>query len=261
MAGVRILCRLFLGSPLEFTLTQFFGDFFLLNGYFLTDVPVNNPMWSLSPEVFAYFVFFACMRYFVDAKIIKRNFVFAGLILLGCLVCGRDIQFLFMNKDFIRVLPGFFAGCFACQLWTKCANRKKSKLILTWICAFVTCIVFGSYFINENLIGNKVFVFSIFGMPALILVILNVPAFFWLLSRKVFKWLGDMSFGLYLYHFPVLTVLFQLTNYGIIGQGIMTNRFIMPGVFAFVLAGAHLSYYYFEQPVQKRIRKLYFTNR
>jgi peptidoglycan/LPS O-acetylase OafA/YrhL len=87
---------------------------------------------------------------------------------------------------------------------------------------------------------------------AFIVLILNVatnPRSLVKLDHPVLERLGQISYGLYLYHFPLLFVLLQLAGH----FGLSTNTFVYPtALFIATLAGtwlvAEVSYRWFEKP-------------
>lgn len=69
-----------------------------------------------------------------------------------------------------------------------------------------------------------------------------------ILNTKFFASLGEVSYGFYIMHFPVLMFFVEHTSFN------NAAKFIL--AFAATLAISHLSYKYFEKPMAKRIRQV-----
>ena len=73
-----------------------------------------------------------------------------------------------------------------------------------------------------------------------------------LLAHRWIAWLGLISYGIYLYHAPVLTALKPLTY----GHATTTRMLILvPAALAVTIAAAALSYYVVERPALRARRR------
>ncbi|MDR0906134.1 MAG: acyltransferase [Oscillospiraceae bacterium] len=244
--GAGIVCRIAVGSAFDVSLTKFFGDLLFLNGYLLREggEPLNSPMWSLTPELFAYIVFFAATW---KLKATPRKLFYAAVTFAVCVQYDRGVPVFFLSPEFTRVLPGFFMGCLSCALWKRC-DSGRAKQILTVIAAAATLLCLAAQYYSDALIGNRAFVYSVFGFPGLIIAALNIAPARGLLSLRPFRWVGNMSFGIYLFHFPILL---SLREFGFAGKSV----WVMLAVLAVTLVVAHVSYYKYEKPVMGRLRR------
>jgi peptidoglycan/LPS O-acetylase OafA/YrhL len=80
------------------------------------------------------------------------------------------------------------------------------------------------------------------------------------LAGKVFNWLGDISYSIYVWHWPVLFVLARglagARNLRIVQVAHLDSPFFyIITTFGLVLLLAHCSHYYFERPVSTWLRK------
>jgi peptidoglycan/LPS O-acetylase OafA/YrhL len=138
-------------------------------------------------------------------------------------------------------------GCLSCALWKRFADGR-AKRVLTATAAAATLLCLGAQYYSDALIGNRAFVYSVFGFPGLIIAALNIAPARGLLSLRPFRWVGNMSFGIYLVHFPLLL---SLREFGFAGKSVWA----MLAALAVTLAVAHISYYKYEKPVMGWLRR------
>lgn len=69
------------------------------------------------------------------------------------------------------------------------------------------------------------------------------------LTRKVMVWLGDLSFGIYLWHFPLMIIL--KTYWPALGTDVMESLGLLCVLLAGTLTMASLSYYVIERPFMR----------
>jgi peptidoglycan/LPS O-acetylase OafA/YrhL len=253
MLAVRIICRVAFGTVFDVTLTQVFGDFLLINGELLHagGQPLNTPMWSLTPELFAYIAFFAATWKIKSTP--KKLLLYAVITLAVCMQYDRGASVLFLSPNFTRVFAGFFMGCIACALWKHCVE-PRAKRVLTWSSAAVAVICLAGQFYSETLIDNYAFVYSVFCFPAIIIAALNIRPLRWVLELRVFRWIGNLSFSIYLLHYPLLYLLRELGRAGVFDLRGMIHIWSISGVLAVVLIAAHLSFYKYEKPMMGWLR-------
>jgi peptidoglycan/LPS O-acetylase OafA/YrhL len=77
------------------------------------------------------------------------------------------------------------------------------------------------------------------------------------LSIAPFRYLGNLSFSIYLIHYPVLFIISELNYYGIIFFNASSKKNLL-FVLVVVLILSHISYYFFEKPMKKWIREKYY---
>lgn len=230
-------------------------NLFLLGGFEGSSMygirTINGSIWTLTAEMWAYAVFFFICYYWG-----KKKLAFVLPVLIGMFIYQLNIQSVgLFSPNYIRVFVGFFMGCLTYMLFSSINKEKSSKILgRVSIIAFTTLTVLGVYTLNKG-IGNPVIVYSILIFPALIISVLNVKLLRDFLSTSVFRWLGNLSFGIYLWHWPIFALMGTLYKKGL--HIPLQSKWVMLMIFALVIVIAHLSYYYFESPVQKIIRKKY----
>ncbi len=228
---------------------------FLLNLLFLNGTGLqrgysfNGPAWSVSVEILLYGVFF------VYAWCMHRRLI--GMILL--IVLGRCVS-TWGDAAIGTGLECFFVGgiisvCYSAHGAAITSLTGRMVSLLAAGSAWVACAVCFHPALMPHLsswhydILNLWFVYAVF--PSSI-----VCALAWEGSAKRFArrlaWLGDISYGIYLWHFPLQAAL---------ALGLATAGMRLPaecrllGYLALLLVLASLSYRLFERPVQSYLRR------
>ena len=110
------------------------------------------------------------------------------------------------------------------------------------------------YFNAERLFGSPYEVMQLVFIPCLIFASLNFGIFGWLLSLKPFVWLGNLSYSIYLWHFPIGLSLFAVRKFVPVNDLVAYGTYII-----LVLLVSHCSYYFFEIVMQKKLREKYYS--
>lgn len=180
----------------------------------------NVPAWSLTVEAVCYGLFL------ILAMRGEKVFAIGALVLILLGFAWGQIG----GDLFARGFVGFFVG----------SLLQQSRVpVPSWaLVAFAAaCIAFGPVIPMRWGIW-----LSLTAWPALVLVSLRIR----FLSTAPFRWLGDISYSIYLIHFPVL---------------VLTSRIAAPawvlfvGSLAVVLAFSDLSYRYYETPLRKWVKQ------
>jgi peptidoglycan/LPS O-acetylase OafA/YrhL len=153
-----------------------------------------------------------------------------------------------INQDIGRLLEGFFSGVLVYEiLFSWGLNAKHFYLIiLSLVLAFSISI-----YIRPSAWSYPG---ALFLYPALIIASIKVGFMNKALSWRPLAYLGDISYSVYMLHFPV-----QLAIHTVTKQFNLTVPYTSVGFLciyaALVVLVSVLSYEFFEKPVQARLRK------
>ncbi|MCQ1059580.1 acyltransferase [Photobacterium sp. ZSDE20] len=233
----------------------------MLHGFLVTDLSWNISSWSLSVEWLSYMIF-----PFLVSLLLKRklSFLFPVIFILGLLYINHTKGSLDVTGGllaFIRAITSFTLGAW---MYTVSITEKQQRIMnndfALWT-IFAICI--GLLHLQKTSYHNVLVVSS---FAALVLISAqqserNTPVFK-LLDNRFTRFLGDISYSLYLWHAVLLLagieiahLLFpeQLTTWQ--NQTSWGTACIGAGVFiSIAISISTLSYYYLEKPAIKILR-------
>ncbi len=251
---------------------------FLLNLLFISSVKLekgfsfNGPIWSVSVEVFVYFIFFLISKN-IKPKNIKPNFwVAAMLSLVGYFL-------IFPSYSPVgRGVGGFFLGGVVYSIYQSIIMSKMSKylsqfILFSTVILWAIAILLSSKYINPGLFFNFGILDSppgfayrpkIFAAMVLFTATLLSFAIFERETSGFFKKLsvlGDISYSSYLLHFPLQLAFATVVSSNGIGIDIF-NRPVTLAMFLIILIlFSIMSYHYIEMPLQRYLRKLWLRSK
>ncbi|WP_143321017.1 acyltransferase [Clostridium sp. HBUAS56010] len=234
--------------------------FFIQNGWIYTDWSFNAPSWSVSVELLAYFLFYQILKNI--GKIGNNVYAaFIALIYLGLILQIFSFNVPLFNSQVGRIIFCFFTGCLLSKLQGMILAKQK-QLLFSCICGaillfhFSAILIFGYEFAIVKMLGNYSIVYSVLFFPCIILLALNSSVVNKILSLAPFRFLGDISYSIYLIHYPIqlaLVTIFPFFNY--------SERKIFFVYIILVIIFSSISYYFFEKRLQTYIRsKAKLTN-
>jgi peptidoglycan/LPS O-acetylase OafA/YrhL len=222
---------------------------------------LNSPAWSVSVEFFCYLLLFPLLVFLVKRCGAKRGMGLLFIILAASttwwmanyqiphLYFGDfEWQSRFLAKGFL----GFAAGFFLCSIF-----RKMPSFILRFpaidLVMLGVLIVF--VFTRQGGLPDQ---YLLYAFPALILFsAYDSGIISEILKCRIFQWLGERSYSIYLWHILVMGWVVYLIRIGnehssaLFGHGIINLAVLL----AVVLGLSDLSYRYFEMPCRDWIRK------
>ena len=190
----------------------------------------NYPIWSVSMELIAYASFFLFLR-----------FTSRGLLPLAAILAGALTLALGFANYLATAVALFFIGCVVARIGPR-APRSFAVAALIGGAGFVLAVALSPWSRHVALATE----YALF--PAILLAILKID-----LSRPPLRreWIGNLSFGIYLMHIPLITVLRLLI--ALTGVNPAREGWFLVVTMLLVLGAAALSYRYLERPAQDAI--------
>ena len=226
--------------------------FFLHAGWFEKGLSFNAPSWSIAMECLAYLLFFGAL--YCAPK--KRFLTFFLFILAGLFIQIKQMNVPLLNQGTSQVLTAFFTGCFTYKIHC-CMQRKMSRYVsVSFVSFFFLSIItvgIGREYSGEAI--RDACVFMLF--PSLILIALNFNLVKKVTSLRPLTYLGDISYSVYLWHFPVQLVLITLHEFAKIPFDPSQKKYFISYCILVFLVGS-ISYRY-ETIIRRRIRKLFLN--
>jgi peptidoglycan/LPS O-acetylase OafA/YrhL len=212
----------------------------------------DGPTWSVSVEVLLYVIFFAACR--------------AGLRAgWQCLVLAAlGSAFLLVDEHIARGVIGFFMGGFAFAAWKRLREAVRVRTIarglgLAALAGWaVLCLLLyrGSPWLDGGE-TNVPFLIA-FDVVLCPLTVLALALHEHGRGRAYagLGFLGDISYAIYLLHFPMQLALAVLATRLALSPYFFMQGWVMLAFYAVLIGIGALSYRYFERPLQNRLRTL-----
>ena len=235
-------------------LENFIAHFLLIQEWGLIGetASYNGPSWSISVEFFLYIIFFLISIFFI-----KNIFQSLITIIISLLI------YFFLQPVLNNLILGlllFYIGGFTFFFYTYLKKFYKKKIFIL-VLIIIDIIVFGRFF-NESflnfqnsiefLIGNKLFILLFFIKFPLIIINLSILQLYKKNLGKNIKLLGDISYTIYLVHFPI-QLLFALVIKKMLIIDFNSPFFFLIYVSTVFLASI-LIYKFFELPLKDYLR-------
>lgn len=255
------LVKILWGYNMEGIELPFLINFYLLQSYILPAAPnwfwwFNSVSWSISVEAFLYVVFPFFIFFLNRSKIL-----FTYLTILFCIAVPI---LMFFNNGYFReewfyIHPvlrtvDFLIGILLYEVYLKI---EKNKLIyFTSYTEFFAVFVFILFFSFHQYIGSVYRLSCYYWIPVSFIILvfsLKMGAISQFLSNRYFVYLGEISFGFYMFHALIIEYGLRINDHYRIFE---KNYFIfIVCLFLLSVFVASLSYHFFEQPITRFITK------
>jgi peptidoglycan/LPS O-acetylase OafA/YrhL len=204
------------------------------------DESFNGPIWSISIEVLAYFLFYLSLRY-VSGSVAA---------LLGMALAAAAVLFFKVSAHpLFTCLMFFYLGCLTSVAYERCKTSPRRRVYAT-VAALAAIAAVTAL---QLVMSVKSIYFLLIFTPALILLCtLYVRAT--TQSAGILTAAGSVTYSSYLLHVPI-----QLATVTLLSSLHLTVPVYSPTVFAcFILGTLVISFYcytYFEMPAQRILRR------
>ena len=236
-------------------------EYFLISPFFNYFGP-NVPIWSLGVE----FQLYACFPFYVYL-IQKINHKRNSLIYFIFTLIGPIIMILlfFFAPEFpffniTRGHAGFLTGMACYQLYQNYPEKNKiyDFAAMCFSAIFIILlIVVPQLSPVESEYFYHVYIFYYFLIDLPFFIAKSNSIVYWFLNLQSIKFLGELSFTLYLLHYPILDYLDNYLAETYINQYEINQFFIALLFFGFLTSFSLFVYHTFEVPSKKGILKLW----
>lgn len=190
-----------------FNLNFFWLDLLMLRaGIIAVDVPLNVPAWFLSPLFVCYFLFWIIFYEGKEkTKDLDKAVLFSILlILVGITTLYKGWNTAIFNERMGQGLAAFFSGVLLGvdkEVRGK-EGRRKEALLCSVILFFISVFLMGA-----NLSGNR-YIPTVFMFIVFVFILDNLKAVHTFINTKlcrmIYKPMYDLSYAIFLSHYPVL---------------------------------------------------------
>ncbi len=177
----------------------FMNLLFIQDGYIGIEWSLDSPSWCISICFFCYILFYFVLYKLKDET--KVYYAFGALSIVGLAVIASKI-----NMPLINLLIGRGVACFSIGVVLSCIYKNRSKFRsqkLGYMCLFIAAASYVIIRFYPKYTGDFRMAFILGMAPAIVLCTVLLPWVNKCLGLLPLRYLGQISIGIYLLHFPV----------------------------------------------------------
>jgi peptidoglycan/LPS O-acetylase OafA/YrhL len=242
-------------DKLSFNGIDLIWQFALVHAWGVTAVPTwNVPSWSISVEWFMYLLFPLVVPFLllVQSEVFAFVLAAAALVIMSAafLSLGFGLDSWTGAPALLRVAGEFLCGaalCRAINIGAPLGERRWNGDMVGFI-GFAGFLVGASLGLSDFLLVGSL-AFTVMGAAT------AVGSFHRLIGSRPAVWIGEISFSIYMVHFPILIVLrrvLEMFGYASWHWSLQLTAFFFAVIL--VLAVSAVLYYVVERPVRTRLR-------
>lgn len=245
VTGLQFIALYRLGyTPIygKFDWQHFVAQLFMASDWIRTGLSFNGPIWSVSVEIAVYAIFWL-------TRGLARRFGAVFTIAMALGFGFADYKW-GASSGVLSCGSYFFAGCSLSILREGYAKNGRILALLATVFALggVASTIGGGD------AGWRIFgITGIFGALFLLLAEWQNSAPAWL--DRACEWLGENTYGVYLWHFPIQLTMMLVLMPAIRTQDIARNGWFLALFFCLTVVIARLSYVWFERPMRDFLRE------
>ena len=177
------------------------------------NLSLNGPIWYINVLLVCYVLAYGISYIYIH---FSNKIIFIFPIVLGIIIFETGWQFPFLTLSTARGYIAFFEGIILYFLINKMDELKKQvKIFLICISLVIIIISFGYIFFhfenysnfisNTNVFVSNLYIFFDFIIyPPLLYILYNFEWVNNFCNTRFIKYLGKISYGIYLWNFPIL---------------------------------------------------------
>jgi len=210
--------------------------------------PLNMPAWSLFFELVVNLLYVLIARH-LSNRLLICIIALAAIALLGTAYIHHGLDTGVYLRDWsgglARVIFSYFAGVGIYRLWA--AGIFEWARLPFWLCGLLLLLIFALE--PSRMRGLYDFPVTLIIFPALILAATREPSYRWV---PLLSLLGELSYAIYVLHFPVLVVM----HMHFYSPDIPTPFWpVTVSAFAGILALAFIAHRYYDVPVRRFLNR------
>ena len=212
----------------------------------------NAPIWSVSIEVLMYGLFFFFCRIFY------KNMI----AMLAVIIIGNTIIHGY-HSNLASGITYFFLGGAAFLVYERIVNTKDLWQIASRLPFLIAIFWLGLIVAVNNSVEiidfhwrlqDAILYFNLYGLfPLTVLSLALFETKRGTLGKRVSS-LGDISYSMYLIHFPLQLMVATIAVKFAINQAVFYSPYVMALFFCVLIALSLAGYHYFELPMQRYLR-------
>ncbi len=219
---------------------HFFLNLFFISGWGFENGPsYNGPIWSVSIEIIIYFLFFYLIISFKNFRFLKSVVLVISLISIRKILSEEYL--IYLPKYLLTCAILFFEGVIVYYLVVKLKNK-------------LTLFSLGTFLFILSLTGNfKIFIF----LPSIIIIFLSLEKMITKKIGSIFCFLGNLTYGTYLWHVPIQIFIIIFLKKLNIGTVIFQSKGFFLFYISLVLVFSLISFIFFEKKMRIFIREFF----
>lgn len=180
-------------------------------------------------------------------------------ICFGLIFVYNNYHIAFISHDWGRGLVAFFEGCifeFMRQKFTLTKNAKKRLMVICSIVLLASFVYMYKHSHGYKFIGNLKLYYDFYIFPALLFLLMHCDWVNKICDCKLIRELGNISYGIYLWNFPICAGSFAAIKLTKTAPGWISNHWqiVWLGLFISHIIIGILSYYLFEKPISVKLK-------
>ena len=210
---------------------------------------INNPLWYVSVLLLCYILLYVVVRV-GKKKNINVGYLVIFMIFLAVGIRTYGIAFPFFNVQSAKGYIPFFFGVLIGMFFENRDSKKKEVVVSILVITILLMLIIFQY---DNVESNIDYVMTFLFYPALI-TIFNSATAKKIFSFKIFHILGNISYGMFVWHVDLILAMFIAIS----ALNLEVNIYSRVAMYLFavvcILVGI-LSHYLYERPAIKYIEK------
>lgn len=187
---------------------------------------LNVPLWYISVLLVCYVIAYLITK---TAKSINPRLFYLLMIIIGLVVRYGNLSYPFLSRFVSRGYIAFFVGILLFDIVRRISTLTGKPKIITLVLLSVELVV-ACILVAKNVIVRYTVFCSLFIFPVIIILLSNCKWINELCSKNFFKWLGEISFQIYIWNFPILITLHILIVRNVINIDVTAPYFFVLNV-------------------------------